>query len=141
MASHPKLIKAKPKPKPLKKTTKSSGKKAQPQADDDVDMTDIAESSEEAASSVIFEEPDSEDEDGNVTKASITKDPYKYSEGIAQGSKPIASIEGMLQDMFEKFIDMAKLNKADTLPLKVATVCSGTDIPVLVLDMVAKCKY
>jgi hypothetical protein len=88
----------------------------------------------------------SEDEATPVLKASkkekqsvnvVQSDKYKYGEGINTEGRPFPRVEDMLKHMTKKAIEAKFGDVARHLqrPLKVATFCSGTDCPILGLDL------
>ena len=63
---------------------------------------------------------------------------------LARGLPPMSSLDDIYDDMTERAMDLGfdkVLRHLGEKPLRVVTVCSGTESPLLALEMVQKSKY
>lgn len=90
----------------------------------------------------LFE--DEEDEQNKpYTTGAIYNDRYKCQDGIARKSAPLHTVNQMFDHMTDKALTLgfnAALEFLSNVPLRICTMCSGTEAPVLSCDMIKQRK-
>lgn len=67
-------------------------------------------------------------------------DNFTYRVGIDESLKPISDIQEIFNDLTDKALDLgldSLLKRLNGRPLKLATMCSGTESPLLALQLTA----
>lgn len=86
---------------------------------------------------------DEEDQDLQYTSGAVYKDVYKCRSGIALDKPPLATISEMFVNMTKEARKLGlddALKAMDNRPLRVATMCSGTESPILAGNMIKQSK-
>jgi hypothetical protein len=71
------------------------------------------------------------------------KDSFKYQIGIDENLPPISTNSDIFRDMTGRAYNLGDSNALNHLngrPINVATMCSGTESPILALQLFSKCK-
>jgi hypothetical protein len=69
---------------------------------------------------------------------------FEYKIGIDERLAPVSKIDDIFEEMTETALDLGfekVLKHLNGRKLKVGTMCSGTESPILALELVAKCKF
>ena len=83
---------------------------------------------------------------GRARKVGANPDPFKYKIGFQQSLPPMASIQEFFHDMTGRALGMPigleeVSGRWGGRPLRVATMCSGTESPIMALSLVCKSKF
>jgi len=76
------------------------------------------------------------------SKTVVKADSYNYARIIAENSKPFFTIEQMFADLVKKGLSMnlpEAINNLENRPLQVGTACSGTECPIIALELIVEC--
>lgn len=136
---------AKPKTKPQvkpKATKKSKARGDDDEDDDDKDASEGSDSDDEDDDEDANAEDEDEDEedDSPDPKAKKAKGGGRVDKNLDLSLPPISNIQHIFTDIVKRFPDLKEV--ADHLqgrPLRVATMCSGTESPLLALEMICEC--
>ena len=91
----------------------------------------------------ISEDPDCEESSLPRGNNPIFRDVYKYQNGVAVDSPPVSSLDKIYRRIVEKLLPLGLKNVLALLsnrPLNIATMCSGTEAPILFFREVNQSK-
>lgn len=87
---------------------------------------------------------DNDDDDDHVgNDSSVFQDKFKYRLGIDDSLPPMSSNAEIFEDIVEKSVELGMSKVVEHLKghkLRIGTMCSGTESPILALNRLSECK-